>query len=157
MVERVGFEPTIPVSRDNRFRGGHLQPLSHLSQIVNYILFVFYHALVLDATVLSRVFRLSMLQFDINLGEKFTVFVSVICIENALERGLFDALSVQSGDQVFRPVGRQVVEQAPNVRVNVNKSHIRDLGPLRYPQASWILRAASTMLSISLRSPSKAY
>lgn len=32
MVERVGFEPTIPVTRNNRFRGGRFRPLSHLSK-----------------------------------------------------------------------------------------------------------------------------
>lgn len=30
-TERVGFEPTVPVARNNRFRDGHFQPLSHLS------------------------------------------------------------------------------------------------------------------------------
>jgi hypothetical protein len=32
MVERVGFEPTIPVSRDDGFQDRCFQPLSHLSE-----------------------------------------------------------------------------------------------------------------------------
>ena len=32
MEERVGFEPTIPISRDNGFQDRRFRPLSHLSQ-----------------------------------------------------------------------------------------------------------------------------
>jgi hypothetical protein len=31
MAERVGFEPTVPVSRNNRLAGDPDQPLQHLS------------------------------------------------------------------------------------------------------------------------------
>src|SRR4030043_2140630 len=31
MAERVGFEPTIPITQDNVFRARRLQPLGHLS------------------------------------------------------------------------------------------------------------------------------
>ena len=32
LEERAGFEPAIPVTWDNRFRGGRFRPLSHLSK-----------------------------------------------------------------------------------------------------------------------------
>ncbi len=35
MEERVGFEPTIPIPRENRFRGGRFRPLSHLSAFIS--------------------------------------------------------------------------------------------------------------------------
>ena len=31
VAERVGFEPTVPISRDTRFPGAPVQPLQHLS------------------------------------------------------------------------------------------------------------------------------
>ena len=31
MAERVGFEPTIPITQDSGFRDRRLQPLGHLS------------------------------------------------------------------------------------------------------------------------------
>ncbi len=34
MAERVGFEPTVPVSQNTRFPVVHLRPLGHLSYLV---------------------------------------------------------------------------------------------------------------------------
>lgn len=33
MEERVGFEPTIPISRNNGFQDRRIQPLCHLSAL----------------------------------------------------------------------------------------------------------------------------
>ena len=35
MAERVGFEPTVPVTRDTRFPGAPVRPLQHLSDLLH--------------------------------------------------------------------------------------------------------------------------
>lgn len=54
-MERVGFEPTIPVSRYGRFRGDCFQPLSHLSMRLLY-----YATIVQKSPVRDVVFIISI-------------------------------------------------------------------------------------------------
>ena len=39
LEEREGFEPSIPIARDNGFQDRRFRPLSHLSKPFNYTIF----------------------------------------------------------------------------------------------------------------------